>query len=117
MLTKTPQSVPDLFRLERQDWLMQARVKAEALCQTHEAITIRDVLAVHPLPSYLGGKRKAILGHVFNNQVFRKVGIERSRSTGAKGHYINKWSLREEYYAPEELTYKRFRGKEFDDGD
>jgi hypothetical protein len=102
-----PQTIPDLFQQNRSDWLLKAQHIAEAKAQVNGMVTILDVLKEHPLPNYLATKNKAILGQVFKNPVFKRVGVVRSTATASHGHYITQWRLDSAYYPERELVYRK----------
>lgn len=98
------QTVPQLFRVEAQEWVAGARKVAQDLLLEHPTITILDVLEVHPLPKYL---KKNIIGHVFKDEVFMKQGIMRSPVPVANGHFIHRWSLNANFYPTSVFKYRR----------
>lgn len=109
MRAKTTQQ---LFKDERAKWLHEAREVAQKLLMERDTVTINDVTAIHPLPSYI---RNALLGHVFQHQIFSKVAVERSPKFAAKGHYIGRYRLNDAFYPTSVRAYRRRHMEEFGD--
>lgn len=92
-IQKQSKSIQDLFRQEKQEWIEGARVVARKLLRKYETITIEDVLAVYPRPSYL---HYNITGMVFNHPDFKGLNFVRSKRPLSHGNLIRRWRLREE---------------------
>lgn len=95
--------VQNLFRKEREDWLIQARATARELLKTRRTITVEDVLKVCPRPSYL---HPSVTGSVFKDDDFRPVGFRKSLRPISNSRIIRIWSLREDHQI---TSYRRFK--------
>lgn len=85
-------TAPDLFQVQRDQWMKEARGKARGLLMIRPSITITDVLEVCPYPTYLG-KKKSLLGMLFQTDDFERLGFTRSRTKISHGHVIGVWGL------------------------
>ena len=47
------ETIQDLFKKTKREWIDEARDIARELLQQYPYITIEDVLKLHPLPTYL----------------------------------------------------------------
>lgn len=93
----------DLFRKEKTDWIRRAQQTAYRLLLQRDTITIEDVLAKCPRPSYL---RNSITGSVFKHQVFMPVGYTLARVPKSHSRVIRVWTFNEDF-VPEELLHKK----------
>lgn len=80
----------DLFKSERETWLQDCRATARKLLQRKSEITINDVLAECPRPSYLNPNTT---GAVFMDNDFRLVRYTRSTKRSAHARVIGVWGL------------------------
>ncbi|MDB5422569.1 MAG: hypothetical protein JWR59_2516 [Brevundimonas sp.] len=92
--TLAPQTVQDLFSLNREQWLNGARKVAYQLLQTRLTITIEDVLELYPRPKYL---HRNTTGSVFKDEWFQPVGYVLSKRVISHGRVIRLWSLSEKF--------------------
>jgi hypothetical protein len=92
--TIQPQTVRDLFQLNREQWLNGARKVAYQLLQTRLTITIEDVLELYPRPKYL---HRNTTGSVFKDAWFQPVGYTASRRAQSHGRTIRLWGLSEPF--------------------
>lgn len=83
--------IKDLFGKEREEWLESARHEAKKLLSRRYSITIEDVLAVCPKPTYL---HRNTIGSVFNGD-FVPIGFSKSKRTVSRGRWIRTWRLRD----------------------
>lgn len=100
-MTYPMRNIQDVFKSEREVWLDEARAAARRLLTRRHYITINDVLAETPRPSYLS---KNITGAVFKNGDFKVYGFEKSKSKKARGRIICQWCLAEDKFP---LTMKQ----------
>lgn len=84
------QTVQDLFRQSKQEWLDGARATARKLLRNNYAITIEDVLEQYKFPKYL---HRNTIGSVFKHSDFTTIGFVPSRRTVSHGRYIRQWTL------------------------
>jgi len=98
MKTKT---VPDLFRKEREEWLIDCRREAKKLLKHRSYITIEDVLRACPRPQYI---KPNTVGQVFKDPAFKSVGFSRSVRPVSNGRYVQRWALIEH-----QVNYRIFR--------
>lgn len=100
---KQPKTAQDLFKGERQAWLDSARATARKLLIMRPYITINDVLAECPRPTYV---HRNTTGHVFRHSDFRVFGVTRSRAKLANRRLICQWKLNEDAMS---LTMRQIR--------
>lgn len=86
------QTIPGLFQQQKTEWLDEARATARKLLITRPYITIMDVLAESPRPSYL---HKNVTGSVFKHEDFKTCGYQKSTNPSANGRMIFQWTLKE----------------------
>lgn len=80
----------DLFKREREAWLQDCRATARKLLQRKSEITINDVLAECPRPTYI---HENATGSVFKDNDFRLVRYTKSHSRTAHRRVIGVWGL------------------------
>ena len=80
----------DLFAKEKLAWLEDCRLAARKLLSVREEITIEDVLAVCPRPSYI---HRNTTGQVFKCEDFKACGWTKARKLSSRGRWIMKWRL------------------------
>ena len=100
MKVKIPDNVPTLFGQTARDWVDSARETAYKLLQMRSQITIEDVLAHNPRPSYI---RKNVTGHIFQDARFRGLGYTLSKRPVMNSRVIRIWGLAE----PPHVEYDR----------
>lgn len=84
-------TVQDLFRSQRKEWVLNARSVAMKLLKKRHSITIIDVLKECPRPSFI---HPNATGSIFNRKDFVPVGYTLSTSPIAHKRVIRKWALR-----------------------
>lgn len=94
-----PQTVPDLFRQTKADWVNGARTVAIRLLRKRHTITIEDVLAEYKFPKYL---HRNTIGSVFQDGHFIPVGYVPSRRRVSHGRTIRQWTLNDKYIVEKE---------------
>jgi hypothetical protein len=98
MTTKSrPDTTLELFTVQIQDYLDEARDLAETIARRKQFVTIDDVLAELPRPEYVEPRR---LCHLFSGdkyERFMKIGGKTSvRGFPSNRHYIGIWQLKED---------------------
>lgn len=83
-------TVQDLFRTNREEWLMEARATARKLLTTRHTITIEEVLKECPRPKYL---HRNITGAVFMDKDFKAMGYTKSKRPVSNARVITVWAL------------------------
>lgn len=84
-------TVQDLFKLEKQAWLEDARSAARTLLKNRPYITIEDVLEITPRPQYV---HPNTTGQVFLDNDFVAVGWMPSKLRSMNGRQVRRWVLR-----------------------
>ena len=84
--------VQDLFQRQKREWIEECQAAARKLLVIRDEITIEDVLAINPRPSYI---HRNTTGRVFNHDDFVACGFTQSRRPISKGRWIMKWKLNE----------------------
>lgn len=100
MAHQNPQTVQDLFQVNREQWIEGARVVARRLLRNRYKITIEDVLAVYPRPKYL---HRNTTGKVFQNEAFRAIGYTPAKKLSSHGRIIRLWTLSDTYADEREM--------------
>ena len=88
-------SMQDLFKTERETWLDDARAAARRLLTTRHEITIEDVLAICPRPTYV---HRNVSGQLFKHDDFKASGFTKSTRSVSKGRWIMRWKLNQEAF-------------------
>lgn len=83
------ETVQDMFRKTREEWLEDARATARKLLKFRNSITIEDVLVACPRPTFI---HPNTTGKVFNKE-FKSVGITYSKRRSSHGRLIRRWQL------------------------
>lgn len=86
-------TVQDLFRTNREEWLMEARATARKLLTAHPTCTIEDVLKECPRPKYL---HRNVTGSVFHDKGFKLCGYTKSKRLISNGRVISVWTLNQD---------------------
>lgn len=89
MITKQPTNVKDLFKKEREVWLLKARDTAKELLKEYYSITIEDVLKKCPRPDYI---HRNATGKVFDKD-FIAIGWRRSARPLMNGRQVRVWRM------------------------
>ena len=84
-------TVNDLFKKTKAEWLTKARETASKLLEDQYAITIEDVLEVTPLPKYL---HRNTIGNVFKTDDFKPIGWLPSKRTAMHGRPVRNWTMK-----------------------
>lgn len=90
MTTPKQLNIQDMFTYSREAWLAECRKTAKQLLRHADTITIEDVTALVPLPTYL---HRNTAGRVFDNQ-FVPVDFVKAKHSAAKGRWIRTWRLK-----------------------
>lgn len=83
-------TMQDLFKTEREQWIDDARSAARRLLIYRDTITIEDVLAICPRPTYV---HRNVSGQLFKHEDFKAKGFTKSRRAVSKGRWIMTWQL------------------------
>lgn len=89
-MTPKQLTIQDMFGYSREAWLEECRKTAKLLLRNSETVTVEDVTALVPRPTYL---HRNTTGRIFNNQ-FKPVDFVKAKHTLAKGRYIRTWKMR-----------------------
>lgn len=97
-------NVRELFHRQREAWIEDCRATARHLLIARPGIeiTIEDVLAECPRPSYV---HRNTTGHVFRSDDFKHCGWVQARKPSSNRRWIMKWTLSDDVL----VTLKQIR--------
>lgn len=90
-------TVQDMFRYSKAEWLDEARYKARKLLERQLYITASDVLLVCPLPAHL---HRNTIGMLFRHPDFTLISYTKSRTRSRHGGVVGMWRLTHEPALP-----------------